>query len=298
MPKARLGVALLLPPAVAAEVDGLRRALGDGALGRIPPHLTLVPPVNVREDRLGDALAVLRAAASATRPLTLAVGPPATFLPDNPVLYLAVGGDVAALRELRDAVFVEPLARTLTWPWVPHVTLADDAEPGRIAAALEALADYRAEVRVDRVHLLREEPGRVWVPLADAPFTAPAVVGRGGLPLELVVTDAADPETAVLVGAGRPFVVSARRDGGVVGTAAGATGAAEARLTTLVVAAGQRRQGVGTHLLAAVESLAAERGCTALVADVDRGGDGESFLRHRGWMDDDPGATRLRRQLC
>ena len=297
MPKARLGVALLLPPAVAAEVDGLRRALGDGALGRIPPHLTLVPPVNVRDDRVGDALAVLRAAAAAAPPLTLALGPPATVLPGNPVLFLAVGGDDAPLRALRDAVFVEPLARTLTWPWVPHVTLADDAEPGRIAAAVEALADYRADVRIDRVHLLREGPGRMWVPVADVPLAPPAVVGRGGLPLELVVTDSADPETAALAGTGRPFVVAARREGGVAGTAAGATRGPEARLATLVVAVGERRQGVGTHVLAAVESLAAERGCTALVADVDRGGEGESFLRHRGWVDDDRGAARLRRRL-
>ncbi|HVM02638.1 MAG TPA: 2'-5' RNA ligase family protein, partial [Acidimicrobiales bacterium] len=194
MPKARLGVALLLPPAVAAEVDGLRRALGDGALGRIPAHLTLVPPVNVREDRLGDALAVLRSAAAATRPLRLALGPPATFLPDNPVLYLVVGGDLDGLSALRQAVFADPLARPLTWPWVPHVTVADEAEPGRIAAALEALADYRADVTVERVHLLREGPGRAWAPIADAPLAAAAVVGRGGLPVELVVSERPDPE--------------------------------------------------------------------------------------------------------
>ncbi|MDP1806482.1 MAG: 2'-5' RNA ligase family protein, partial [Acidimicrobiales bacterium] len=135
----RLGVALLLRPPFDAEVDGMRRALGDGTLGRMPAHLTLVPPVNVREDRLGEALAVLRRAAAATRRFTLRLGPPATFLPDNPTLFLAVAGDVEALR---NRVFVDPLARSLTWPFVPHVTLADEADPDRIAAALPALADY------------------------------------------------------------------------------------------------------------------------------------------------------------
>jgi len=194
VPKARLGVALLIPPALAAEVDGLRRALDDGALGRIPPHITLVPPVNVREDRLADALAVLRAAAAASRPLALTLGPVATFLPVNPVVYLAVGGEAAArLRALRDAVFSEPLARPLTWPWVPHVTLADEAPVDRVSAAVTALAGYRVEAVFDRVHLLREGPGRVWEPIADVPFAAPAVVGRGGLPVELSVTDRLDP---------------------------------------------------------------------------------------------------------
>lgn len=170
MAKSRLGVALLLPAGVAAEVDGLRRGLGDGALDRIPPHITLVPPVNVREERVDEAFAVLRRAAGTTPPLHLTMGPPATFLPDNPVVYLPVTGDIEALRTLRDAVFVEPLARSLTWPWVPHVTLADDAAPERIAAALAALNDYVVEATFDSVHLLRENPGRVWEPMANALF--------------------------------------------------------------------------------------------------------------------------------
>lgn len=300
VPKARLGVALLLPPAVAAEVDGLRRALGDGALGRIPAHLTLVPPVNVREDRLADALAVLRSAAAATRPLRLALGPPATFLPDNPVLYLEVGGDLDGLSALRRAVFADPLARPLTWPWVPHVTVADEAEPGRIAAALEALVDYRADITVERVHLLREGPGRAWAPIADAPLAAAAVVGRGGLPVELVVSERPDPEAAAL-GVGAPFCVTARRHGAVVGAATGSAGGEVARLDALVVARGARGQGVGSHLLAAVGSLAAERGCRAVVAAVGGGDEGDelaAFLRHRGWVDDGARPGRLRRDLA
>ena len=302
MPKARLGVALLVPGPLADEVNGLRRALGDGALGRIPPHITLVPPVNVREDRLAEALAVLRAAAAATRPLQLALGPAGTFAPVNPVVFLSVGDDqaVGQLRALRDSAFAEPLARPLTWPWVPHVTLADEAEPARIEAALAALVDYRAEARFDRVHLLREGPGRVWEPVADAAFAAPAVIGRGGLPLELTISDQPDPEAAALVlGAGRPFAVTARRDGHVVGTATGVTAGGqdgEAVLWSVVVDAAQRRQGIGSHLLAAVASLAADRGCTSIAAagPVASADELAGFLRRLGWADDD---GRLRRRL-
>src|SRR5438876_11352846 len=112
MPRVRVGVALLVPPPVDREIDALRRACGDGALGRIPAHLTLVPPVNVRDDRLHDALDVLRGAAAATRPFVVELGPPATFLPDSPTLYLAVTGDgVETVDALRERVFVEPLAR-------------------------------------------------------------------------------------------------------------------------------------------------------------------------------------------
>lgn len=260
-------MALLVPAPLAAEIDGMRRALGDGTLGRMPAHLTLVPPVNVREDRLGEALAVLRRAAAATRSLTLTLGPPATFLPDNPTLYLAVAGDVEPLRA---RVFVPPLARPLTWPFVPHVTLADEAEPERIAAALGALADFEVQVTFDRVHLLREGPGRVWSPIADAAFRPPAVIGRGGLPVEITVTDTLDPEARALAGAA-PLVVTARADGVVAGYAEGWCRPPAAHLSSMVVAPEHAHLGVDRHLLAAFRSEAAGRGCDDVSVGPDMG---------------------------
>ena len=263
----RLGVALLVPPPLDAEIDGMRRALGDGTLGRMPAHLTLVPPVNVREDRLGEVLAVLRRAAAVTRPFTLTLGPPATFLPDNPTLYLEVAGDVGALR---DRVFADPLARPLTWPFVPHVTLADEAAPERIEAALMALADYRVEVTFHRIHLLREGFGRVWSPIADAPFVAPAVIGRGGLPVELTVTEGVDPQAAALA-AGQRLVVTARSDGVVAGYAEGWCRPPAAHLASMVVTSDHAHLGVDRHLLAAFRSEAAARGCGAVTIAPDVG---------------------------
>jgi len=260
-----MGVALLVPPPLDAEIDGLRRALGDGALGRMPAHLTLVPPVNVREDRLGEALAVLRRAAAATRPFTVSLGPPATFLPDNPTLHLTIA-DEAAVRTLRNRVFVDPLARTLTWPFVPHVTLADAIPPDRIAAALAALADYRVDVGFSRLHLLREGPGRIWAPVADAAFAAPVVIGRGGLPVELTVTERADPEAAALarVDGTVRLVVTARSEGAVAGIAEGWCRRGEAHIGALVVADDLQQLGVAHHLIAAFRSEAVLRGCELL----------------------------------
>ena len=47
-------MALLLAPPIDAEVEGLRRAVGDGALGRIPAHLEVQDRV-VREEGGGRA---------------------------------------------------------------------------------------------------------------------------------------------------------------------------------------------------------------------------------------------------
>ena len=277
MPRRRLGVVLLIPPPLDGEIDGLRRACGDGALGKVPPHVTLVPPVNVREDAFEDALAVLRGAAAAAEPLVLRLGPAATFHPDTPVLYLDVGGDLDRLHRLRDAVFVAPLTRRLTWPFAPHVTLAEEQPPERLEAGVTALADYRVDVRVDRVHLLEErkddQRGRVWEPVADVPLAPAVVVGRGGLPLELLVSQT--HETAA-----RAVVVTARREGRVVGTATAHVGGATAELLDLHVVDGERETGIGTQLLAALEGALADRGVGRMRAAA---GAGDAFLTGRGW---------------
>lgn len=299
----RLGVVLLVPSPLRREIDAFRRALGDGTYGRVPAHVTLVPPVNVNEAALGEALRVLREAAAATRPFTVHLGPPTTFLPANPVLYLPVVGEGrSAVFALRERVFREPLARTLTWPFVPHVTLADEAETDRVAAGERALCDYGAEVYFERLHLLREEPGRVWTPIADATFAAPAVVGRGGLPLELCVTESLDPEARTFSRVewdrhwaseglgGDPerhnLAVVGRRDGRIVATAEGWARAGAAFLDNLIVAEDVRYEGVGSHVLAAFEAAAADRGCTRLATDVWAGSRAEAFYRRRGWVEE------------
>ncbi|HWC12308.1 MAG TPA: GNAT family N-acetyltransferase [Acidimicrobiales bacterium] len=320
MAKMRLGVALVMPPPLDREVDTLRRATGDGTFGRVPPHCTIVPPVNVRADRLGDALAVLRAAAAASRPIEARLGPPTTFLPDTPVLYLPLEKGAAAVAALRQRVFQEPLARPLTWPFVPHVTVADEADPRRIAAAQVALCDYRADVTFDRVHLLQEGPGRVWAPIADFQLQAPAVVGRGGVEIELAVSEALDPEARTFaereweacnfaeLGKARgaePLSITARSGGTVVGMAEGEWSPPTAYLDNLIVAAPERGHGIGSRLLAAFESAAAERGCARLLLRVRSGSGAEGFYRHRGWVEEtrlspwygDRDAVWLRRDL-
>jgi 2'-5' RNA ligase/ribosomal protein S18 acetylase RimI-like enzyme len=305
MPRQRLGVALLIPAPVDAEVDTLRRAVGADDIDRLPPHLTLVPPVNVRDEDMDAALELLRDAASVTKPFRVTLGPPRTFLPINPVLFLEVGGDVAAVDALRDRIFRPPLERTLTWPFQPHVTLLENDEPERITNAVDVLAGYRTEVVFERLHLLREERRdedgeRVWRPIADAAFGERGVVGRGGLELELEVTDKPPLDAKTWAdrtwkeyelgryGAeweGRHLHVTARRDGKVVGIADGEVrdDTGEAYLDSLMVGADVRGEGIGAQLIAAFSSAAAERGATYVSLQTEDGGDGIGFYERLGF---------------
>ena len=241
-------IALLVPEPAATEIDGLRRALGDGALANVVPHITLIPPVNVAVDKVPEVLAAIRAAAAAATPLTLQLGPPETFSPASPVVYLAVSGpEAGALHALRLALLTGAMARPAIHDFVPHVTIADDAPLPRIAAALEALRDYSVEVRIDRLHLLRDhvDGPRRWNPVADAVFERPLVVGTGGLPMEISMSGLPDPEVALLFAAepveippgAQPIVVVARREREIVAAARGWLAAGE---PTFVEVAGDR----------------------------------------------------------
>jgi 2'-5' RNA ligase/GNAT superfamily N-acetyltransferase len=319
MARQRVGVVLLLPAPVGEAVDVLRRALGADDVDRLPSHLTLVPPVNVRDDEMDSALDLLRDAAERTMPFPLALGPARTFLPTNPVLFLEVGGDVAPVDKLRDKIFRAPLERNLTWPFHPHVTLLDNGDEAKIRAAVDALADVRYRCVVDRVHLLREsndEGVRSWHPIAEAVFGGGSVVGRGGLELDLDVTEAVPIDARRWADAAwaahgspwpkRPLAVTARRDGRIVGLADGDTRPnGEAYLAHLIVSPDVRGEGVGAHLVAAFSSAAADRGATFVSLRTEDGGPTLPFYDRLGfehWYDlprwrNDRDHVQLRRLL-
>ncbi|UDY37167.1 GNAT family N-acetyltransferase [Dermatobacter hominis] len=306
MPRRRVAVAALAPDAVAADrIDVLRRALGAEPPFHVAPHVTLVPPVNVREEDLAEVSATLRSAASAARPFEAHVGPATTFAPVTPTLHLDVDAAATAhLGALRTALRTGVLERPEQWPeYRPHVTLREEVAVDAIDGAVRALAGFRTTWRVDRLHLLeqrrRDDGTPHWVPVREEPFGGPDVVGRGGVELVLRTVAMVEDPVAERCGVdpvgplgppGRPapLVVVAEAPGAptsVLGAAVGSLGVGEAAaLRAVVVDEVERGTGVGRQLLAAWCSSAAARGAEVAIADV--GGDDPSasgFLAAHGF---------------
>jgi len=308
MPRRRLGVVLVVPPPLGNAVDGLRRAFGDPMLERVGPHVTLVPPVNVAEQDLGEVLAILRRAAGQARPLPLTLGPVAAFAGHDGVAYLEVGGAapaLAALVELRRRVLTGPLDRPIDHDFVPHATVAQGVDAERLASVLDAAASWSPQPwRAEWLTLLQEghgAGGRRWVPIAEVALGPSMIVGRGGLEVELTASSMADPE-ALEARAGDhpgdppgpsdgmdtdapagwpasvptppagavPLVVEARREGAVVGLLAGWTHGPADEISDCWVHPSARGQGIDDHLRTVFASAAADRGLAEPAARAGR----------------------------
>jgi 2'-5' RNA ligase/ribosomal protein S18 acetylase RimI-like enzyme len=296
----------MVPGRTADEIDGLRRALSSGEVERIGPHVTLVPPVNVREPDVASAGEHVRHVASEFSPLALELGPAATFLPRNPVCYLAVSGDppsLEALERLASRLGSGPLAPPVDRPqldFVPHVTINQHMEAEQIPPAVAVLSGYRAKVVFEAVALLEfSESDRRWRALFEAPLARPAVVGRGGVEVELSLSSGLDPvagewsrrawrEYSVRqYGPGtqpdEPFAITARIGGEVAGVAEGEVRGQICRLARLMVGPEWRGTGVGSQLLRATEDHAGGRGCRLVRLEALAGSRAEGFYRARGY---------------
>jgi 2'-5' RNA ligase/GNAT superfamily N-acetyltransferase len=309
----RLAVALVMPRPVASEIDGMRRAFGvDPAY--IPPHITLVPPVNVDSAQMGEVLSGLRDAGDAAgAPLFLDLGPLDTFLPSNPVLFLRVGGELDRLGELRRRCLSGRLDRPDPRPFVPHVTITRGLSSDDDATARRMLGGFRTQVELDRLHLLvqvtTDVQGRHWTPTADVLLAPRHTVGTGGLEVELTTTQIADPEIRSLVrsfgsgllpiaGGSDAFVVAARHEGRPVGAAWGTVSGRVALVVGAIVVPDWRRRGVGAHLVATLEHHASRRGASAIEAPVGLDEPADALFESRGWtLRAGPGGQRRWRAL-
>ncbi len=170
------GVAFGLPEPATSELQGWRERLGDPHASGIPPHVTLLPPTALTDSALQDAEEHLRIVAAAERPFEMHLHGSGTFRPISPVVFVPLVGGAEGCERVQAKVRSGPLAKSLTFPYHPHVTVAHDLAEPALDAAIEALASYDASFTVWGFTLFEQDPQGIWRPQRDFPF------GAAGLP--------------------------------------------------------------------------------------------------------------------
>lgn len=284
MARRKLGVVLLIPGHLAPQLDGLRKALGFVHPERVPPHITLVPPINVAADEVDAAVEMARDAAAEEKPIHVVLGPVDTFNPITPVVFMRVSGPgLDAIKRLRDALDAGAFAQELSHPFVPHVTLSDDATDREIDGAMASLTHFVEHVSLDAVTVMEQDDDQMWRPIAEVPLGGGESSTRtfGASPVTITVS-AHPTQRGATMGRYRSLSVEAFVDGHVVGVANGHVARdGIAWLDELVVIKETRGTGIGAALGRAFIDAVRDRQATEVRAA--RGASVAGFLVNLGF---------------
>jgi 2'-5' RNA ligase len=176
MARREFGVAFSIPEPFTTELQGWRERLGDPNARGIPPHVTLLPPTALHESDLEAVEEHLRRIAAGESAFDMHLRGTGTFRPVSPVVFVALAEGISSCERVEAQVRSGPLARTISFPYHPHVTVAHDLPEPALEEAYTALASYDARFRVWGFTLFEQGRDKVWRPQRDFPF------GAGGLP--------------------------------------------------------------------------------------------------------------------
>ncbi|NNN19002.1 MAG: hypothetical protein HKL84_04015 [Acidimicrobiaceae bacterium] len=193
MKRYRIGLIHLFDESNACRIDGLRAAFGGFGVGRIPPHITLVPPANLHPKDVDAEIYRLRKIASETSSYFCEVGPAGTFDPISPVLYLRVGGvGVDPMAVLQDKLLSSQHYKSSSRPFVPHVTLMDPASSAEIKDALGIIKSRLSIQEFRSFEMMISAVQPYWEFSSDFRFEPSRKMYRGGMSLEVFAHTSGD----------------------------------------------------------------------------------------------------------
>ncbi len=202
MARVRYATAITFSPEVERAVDGIRAVLGSPSIGRIQPHITLIPPGEATPDELGTLLWELAGVASTMGPFELRLGGLDVFLNRRTIGYLRVEDVEGVLHSLG-----AKLQRGHR-EFVPHVTVAESAPLDLLNQISRASREMSLEARAERISLLLadlRDPKRRWRPLVAARFGYGGRRIRSGIECRVMAVEGWEegvpsrrPSTAVL----------------------------------------------------------------------------------------------------
>ena len=166
-----LGVVVSVPEPWAQLLVEWRSKCGDPQASLVPPHVTLLPPTEVRVTDRAAISAHLARVAAGHAPFDMHLAGTGTFRPVSEVVFVTVARGMAQCERIASQVRTGPLARPLNFPYHPHVTVAHDVPTDMLDMACAGLSDLQAEFRVDSFTEFEQLPGGAWAVAREYPLT-------------------------------------------------------------------------------------------------------------------------------
>lgn len=159
-----LGVSIAVPEPHGSLLQQRRASFGDPAAHGIPTHVTLLPPTEADPADRPDIEAHLSRVAAAGRAFELRLAGTDTFRPISPVVFVRLVAGASACTWLQEQVRAPegPVARELTFPYHPHVTVAHGISEESMDRAQEELAEFEASWTATGFALYEQGADLVW----------------------------------------------------------------------------------------------------------------------------------------
>ena len=162
-----VGIVLPVPERLSRLADRIRRPY-DPNFQRIGPHVTVLPPREVRLSRREVVEAVARVALR-TRSFSISLGAIRTFRPVMPVVFASLRTGRDELERMHRRLSRGTLKGEEVFPYVPHLTLGQKLDSRRLLRALalsRRLFTGAQEKRwlADRLIIVERLSEDVWLP--------------------------------------------------------------------------------------------------------------------------------------
>jgi 2'-5' RNA ligase len=164
-----------LPDPLGEFIGQLRRELVPDCVARA--HVTLLPP-RALQCAAPPVLGHIRRALESFQPFHVEFGD-VRFFPDTNVVYLSITQGQPQFEELHAVLNSGTAGCTEAHPYHPHLTLAQQIDPGAMAAAGELVSRRWQEFRysrgflLDAVTFVQNTSDNVWIDLAAIPLGIP-----------------------------------------------------------------------------------------------------------------------------
>ena len=179
-----VGVAIPVPSPWREVLDEARAASGDPLAWIVPAHLTLLGPTEIEAGSLDAFRSHLEGVAAACPVFDLHLRGTGSFRPVTEVVFAAVVDGIAVCEQLESAIRQGPAQRERTFPYHPHVTIAQNVGTAGLDRAFNGLSGFEAKFRVDSFTLYTHPSPGDWTAEtltgAPVPWTPRAVYRLAG----------------------------------------------------------------------------------------------------------------------